>query len=174
MTRLSSGQTARRPRAAWPAAVPWPAFYKPRARLNDPRRPTGFLLRIAGFLCVFAENGAAPCRSLNGVLGRVGFSICAKPKGSRVCRSTNPPSRVGFGLGPRPDPRVAGLPGRRMQKFGSGRVLVLVRVEPVSAPVDSGLSRRPLSTAIRNGASKRPLEATPRDGPFQRPFETAP
>ncbi|KAJ1455456.1 hypothetical protein M885DRAFT_440965, partial [Pelagophyceae sp. CCMP2097] len=39
-------------------------------------------------------------------------------KGSGFVERPNPPSRVGFGFGPRPDPRVAGRSGRRTQNPG--------------------------------------------------------
>jgi hypothetical protein len=52
--------------------------------------------------------------------GRIGFSICAEPSSRGFVERPNPSSRVGFGLGPRPDPRVAGLPVDT--RISSGRV----------------------------------------------------
>ncbi|KAJ1456799.1 hypothetical protein M885DRAFT_154220 [Pelagophyceae sp. CCMP2097] len=86
--------------------------------------------------------------------GRVGVSICVAPSGRKFVERPNPSSRVGFGFGPQPNPRVDG--SAKTNKPGKPDPRVSCKPEPVAAPI-SGSSRRPLETAPGDGPSRRPL-----------------
>ncbi|KAJ1450351.1 hypothetical protein M885DRAFT_54224 [Pelagophyceae sp. CCMP2097] len=100
--------------------------------------------------------------------GRV-FNLCQTQRVAALSRYQTRLREVGFGFGPRPNPRVGGL--KRANPANATRGLK-GKPEPVAAPA-SGSARRPLETTPWDGSFRRPFETAPRDDPSRRPLSAA-
>jgi hypothetical protein len=107
------------------------------------------------------------------------FSICAEPSGHGFVKRPNPSSRVGFGFGPRFDPRVDGF--AKTPKPDKPDPRVSGKPEPVSAPeaAPETVRRRARDgpSAVQNGGLRTSSGGGPKGrrlGPFTKNSETGP